>query len=133
MMKKMLKYIADGMKVAGVHYYLTQNKSRKITYPYFVGELIPVTPITEDGGNEFTLILDGFNRESAVTSGTLFELLEEAEKIEDTFPGVEGRTAVIDNQAIAVFYCSAVPIESDEEQLQRLQITLTVKTWKGGN
>lgn len=132
-MKKMLKFIVDGMKAADIDYHLNKNKKKKITYPYFVGDLIPVTPLTEDGMNEYSLVLDGFNRESATTEGTLVELLEEAEKIENEFPQVGGKTAVVDNEAIAVFYCSCTPVETDDEQLQRVQIILTVKTWKGSN
>ncbi len=132
-MKKMLKFIADGMKEAKIDYHLTKNKKKRITYPYFVGELLPVTPISEDGMNEYSLVVDGFNRESATTTGSLVELLEEAEKIEQEFPQVGGKTAVVGNEAIAVFYCSCAPIDSGDEQLQRVQATLTVKTWKGSN
>lgn len=132
-MKKMLKFIADGMKEAKVDYHLTKNKKKRVTYPYFVGDLLPVDPVTEDGMKEFTLVLDGFNRETATTEGTLIELLEEAEKIEEEFPLVGGKTAVVGNEAIAVFYGNCAPVDSGDEQLQKVQVTLTIKTWKGSN
>ncbi len=132
-MKKVLKFIAGEMKKAPVDYHFLKNKKSKPTYPYFVGELLPVDPTTEDGMKEFTLVLDGFNRKTATNEGTLFQLLEEAEKIEEHFPSVEGLTAIVENQAIAVFYCSCEPVDSGDEQLQKVQVNLTVKTWKGGN
>lgn len=132
-MKKVLKFIAGEMKKTPVDYHFLKNKKSKPTYPYFVGELLPVDPTTEDGMKEFTLVLDGFNRKTATNEGTLFQLLEEAEKIEEHFPSVEGLTAIVEDQAIAVFYCSCEPVDSGDEQLQKVQVNLTVKTWKGGN
>lgn len=130
-MKQVLKLVASEMRKAGVDYHFLKNKKKKTTYPYFVGDLIPAEPVTEDGKKEFTLVLDGFSRKSETTEGTLFELLEEAEKIEEHFPQVEGLTAVVRNQAIAVFYCGCQAVDSGDEQLERVQVSLTIKTWKG--
>lgn len=130
-MKQVLKLIASEMKKADIDYHFMNNKKRKITYPYFVGELLPTDPTTEDGKKEFTLVLDGFNRKSDTTEGTLFELLEESEKIENHFPQVEGLTAIVRNQAIAVFYSGCQPVDSGDEQLEKVQVNLSIKTWKG--
>ena len=119
------------MKKAGIDYHFMKNKEKKITYPYFVGELIPTESITEDGKKEFTLVLDGFNRQSETTEGTLFELLETAEKIENHFPSVEGLTAIVKNQAIAVYYLSCQPVDSGDGQLEKVLVNLSIKTWKG--
>lgn len=131
-MKTVLGFINSEMERAGIEYHLLENRKPEVTYPYFVGELIPADPAAEDGMQEFTLILDGFNRKSSRTEGTILELLEEAEKIEEHFPPVEGRTAALGNQAVAVFYCGCQMGETGDEQLQKVQINLTVKTWKGG-
>lgn len=130
-MKKILKLIADEMKSIGINYHFQVNKKSPPTYPYFVGELLPVDPTTEDGMKEFTLVLDGFNRKTAANEGTLFQLLEEAEKIEEHFPQVEGLTAIVKNQAIAVFYTRCQPVDSGDEQMERVQVNLSIKTWKG--
>jgi len=130
-MKQVLKLIASEMKKADIDYHFMKNKKKKITYPYFVGELLPTEPATEDGKKEFTLVLDGFNRKSETTEGTLFELLEEAEKIEDHFPQIEGLTAIVKNQAIVVYFSSCQSIDSGDEQLERVQVNLSIKTWKG--
>lgn len=130
-MKQVLELIASEMKKAGIDYHFLKNKKKKITYPYFVGELLPVNPVTEDGKKEFTLVLDGFNRKSEKTEGTLFELMEESEKIEEHFPPVEGLTALVQNQAIAVYFLSCKPAKSGDEQLEKVQVNLSIKTWKG--
>lgn len=132
-MKTLLKFINTEMKTVGIDYHFGVNEKEKLIYPYFVGDLLPVDPISEDGRKEFTLVLDGFNRKSDVTEGTLFELLEVTEKIEEHFPHIGGRTAIVDNQAIAVFYCSCQPVDSGNPALQKVQINLSIKTWKGGN
>lgn len=130
-MKQVLKLIASEMKKANIDYHFMKNKKKRITYPYFVGELLPTESTTEDGKKEFTLVLDGFNRKSETTEGTLFELLEEAEKIEDHFPQVEGLTAIVKNQAIAVYFSSCQSVDSGDEQLEKVQVNLSIKTWKG--
>ena len=130
-MKQILKLIADEMKSAGIDYHFQVNKKSPPTYPYHVGELIPVNPDTEDGKQEYTLVLDGFNRKSKTSDGTLFELIEDAEKSEERFPKVGGFTALRGNQAIAIYYLSCQPVESGDEQLQKVQTLLQIKSWKG--
>lgn len=88
-MKKILGFINTEMKQAGIEYHFQKNKKPKPVYPYFVGELVPVEPASEDGKKEFTLVLDGFTRETPSNEGTLMELLLEAEKIQSILPPVE--------------------------------------------
>lgn len=130
-MKQILKLIADEMKSAGIDYHFQVNKKSPPVYPYHVSELIPVNPDTEDGKQEFTLVLDGFNRKSETSDGTLYELLADAEKIENRFPKVGGLTVLRGNQAIAIYYLSCQPVESGDEQLQKVQTLLQIKSWKG--
>lgn len=130
-MKQVLKLIASEMKNANIDYHFMKNRKKRITYPYFVGELLPTEATTEDGKKEFTLVLDGFNRKSETTEGTLLELLEEAEKIEDHFPQVGGLTAIVKNQAIAVYFSGCQSVDSGDEQLEKVQVNLSIKTWKG--
>lgn len=130
-MKKILKLIADEMKSAGIDYHFQVNKKSPPTYPYHVGELLPVDSNTEDGKQEYTLVLDGFNRKSKTSDGTLYELLADAEKIEERFPKVGGYTTLLGNQAIAIYYLSCQPVDSGDEQLQKVQTLLQIKSWKG--
>lgn len=126
-MKKALKFIKNEMALIPVDYHFMKNKKSKPTYPYFVGELLPTEPTTEDGGKEYTLVVEGFHR------GTLLELLEKAETIEEHFPSVEGLCTVDGNEAIAVFSSTTQPVDSGAEGLEKVQINLILKIWKGGN
>lgn len=130
-MKQVLKLVNSEMRNAGIDYHFLRNRKKKTTYPYFVGELLPGIPASEDGEQEYTLILDGFNRESDTTEGTLYELLEEVEKIEEHFPQIIGLLTKVDQQNIAVYFTSCQPVDSGEEQLTKIQVNLTIKTWKG--
>ena len=130
-MKTILKFINSEMKKAGIDYHFQVNRSRKTAYPYFVGELIPVTSLEEDGIKEFAPVLEGLPRQTVSGKGRLLELIEEGEKIEEHFPQVGGLTALLGNQAIAVFFNSVQPVDSGEEQLKKIQVNLDVKSWKG--
>lgn len=129
-MKQILKLIADEMQSAGIDYHFQVNKKSPPSYPYHVGELIPVNPDTEDGKQEFTLVLDGYNRKSKTSDGTLYELLTDAQKIEERFSRVGGLVTLRGNQAIAIYYLSCQSVESGDEQLQKIQTLLQVKSWK---
>lgn len=125
-MKGVLKYIAKELGGIPVQYHFLQNRAGKVTYPYFVGEIFPVDMASEDGRKEYSMLLTGFDR-----SEDLLRLLREAEKITEYFPSVEGRTAITGRQCIAVFSSEPAPVASGEENLQKLQISLTIKSWKG--
>ncbi len=130
-MKKILNIINTEMKSAGIDYHFQKNKKSPPTYPYFVGELIPVVTGSEDGMKEFTLILDGFTRKTAQSSGDLLELLDAADVIEAHFPVVGGFSTVVNNQAIVIHFVGCQPVESGDEQLNKIEITLQIKSWKG--
>ena len=130
-MKNVLKLIAAEMKAAGIEYHFEVNKKSPPTYPYHVGELFPAIPTTEDGMQEYTLELNGFNRKTESSDGTLSELLADVQKIEEHFPLVDGFTTLIGNQAVMIHYISCTPVTSGDEQVQKVQTTLSIKTWKG--
>lgn len=132
-MKKILNVIKTEMKSAGIDYHFQENKKSPPSYPYFVGELIPVVTGSEDGMKEYTIILNGFNRKTANNSGDLLELLDAADVIETHFPVVGGFRTVINNQAIVIHFANFQPIDSGDEQLNKIEITLQIKTWKGSN
>lgn len=124
-MKKALKYVLAEMKSAGINYHFQKYKTNEPVYPYFVGELLPVIPINEDGIKEYTLSLMGFHR------GSLIELLEEVDKIEEIFPCIGGSRTVIDNESVAVFFDTCQPIDSMMEGVEKVLVNLTIKTLKG--
>ena len=123
-MRKVLKYVLSEMKGAGINYHFQKYKTAEPVYPYFVGELLPVTPVNEDGIKEYTLQLEGFHR------GSVVELLEEVDKIEERFP-MWGNSTVIDNQSVTIFYDTCQTLDSMVEGLEKVLIHLTIKSLKG--
>lgn len=97
----------------------------EVKYPYFVGEISEIEPITEDGLEEKKFIITGFTRNNWI------ELMEIQEKIRKAFPPIGGKTAVLDDgSGIAVFYDTALPIPTGEADLKKIEIYLTIKLWK---
>ena len=90
-------------------------------YPYFTGEYQESPPISEDGQQESTFILNGFSRT------TWIELEESKQKIENYFNKISGKTAITSNgNGVAVFYSNALVIPTGDAELKRIQINLTV-------
>lgn len=126
-MKIVLKFIKEEMEKMGIDYHFMKNKKSKPIYPYFVGELFQIENAEEDGMQEYSALLTGFDRGNGME-----ELIEAAEKIEQHFPEVTGLTASVSDSCIAVFHSASNMIESGSEDINKLQVNLTVKLWKGG-
>lgn len=120
-----LKFINDQMDQIGVPYELNEWTS-EIKYPYFVGEITVEPTSTEDGLEQSTLLLTGFNR------GNLTALLTVMKKIESHFPPVYGLRGTTDSgSSIAVFFDGSFPVPTGEADLKKIQINLKIKEWKG--
>jgi hypothetical protein len=119
-----LKFINAQMTDIAVPYEFGEWTS-DVTYPYFVGEFMEDPIETEDGSEESTLLLTGFNR------GSMTDLLRVKERIRRHFPPLYGLRAQTDSGAIAVYYENSTYIPTGEAELKRLQINLKIKEWKG--
>ena len=119
-----LSFINEQMDIIEVPYEFGEWTS-KVKYPYFTGEITEEPTTTEDGAEESTLILTGFNR------GKFIDLETIKETIKKHFNPVTGLCAQIDSGSIAVFFDGAFYIPSGEAQLQKIQINLKIKEWKG--
>lgn len=119
-----LVFIKEQMAALGVPYEFLEWTS-EVTYPYFIGEITEPDPDTEDGKEETEFILTGTHR------GRPIVLEEIKEKIKKHFHPVHGLRARTENGAIAVFYGGAFYVPTGEADLKRIQINLTIKTWKG--
>ena len=97
----------------------------KVTYPYFVGEPTEAPDDTEDGYEETTLILNGFNR------GKYAVLEEIKERIKKHFDSDYGLRANTDSGSIAVFFEGSFFVPTGEADLKKIQINLLIKEWKG--
>ena len=119
-----LKFINNQMGIIAVPYEFGRWSS-DVTYPYFVGEITEEPTITEDGFEESTLILTGFHR------GNMIDLLTVKEKIKNHFPPLYGLRGETDSGAIAVFFDGFFLIPTGEADLNKIQINLKIKEWKG--
>ena len=119
-----LEVLKEEMLAAGVPYDFGEWK-REVVYPYTVGELTEDEPDTEDGAESSTLLLTGFNRGSRLA-------LEEIKKaIKRHFPPVFGLRGRTDEGSIAIFYAGSFYIPTGEADLEKIQINLKIKEWKG--
>lgn len=117
-------FITEQMAVIAVPYELGEWTS-DVVFPYFVGEITEEPITTEDGAEESTLILTGWNR------GKFIDLETAKKKIKKHFPAIEGLRADTDSGAIAVFFDGAFPIPTGEGEAKRIEIHLKIKEWKG--
>lgn len=122
MTRKTLKLINEVMKENHIPYAFMEWKE-KLSYPYFVGNYSEVVSLNEDGETESTFTLTGFSRNS------FFELMEYVTKIKDMFPA-EGMVKAASGYGVAIFYETAFPIPSEDEDLERVQINLSIKEWR---
>ena len=119
-----LKFINRQMDLLSVPYEFGEWAS-DVRYPYFVGEISEDPIMTEDGSEESTLILTGWNR------GSFYALEQIKAKIKKHFHPVAGLRGDTDSGSIAVFFDSAFPVPSGESELKKIQINLKIKEWKG--
>lgn len=122
-----LKFIKEQMDILAVPYEFGEWTSN-VQYPYFVGEITEDEPTTEDGYEQSTLLLTGFNRG---TNNVILGLEEIKAKIKKHFHSIHGLRATTDSGAIAVFYGGAFPVPTNEAELKKIQINLIIKEWKG--
>lgn len=123
MTKNVLKAVEASMKEMGLEYAFRRFR-KKPEYPYFVGDYLETDPLTEDGLQECTFTLDGFAR-GAGSEDTLETVKE---KIRNYFTQ-EGQTFPYANGVVAIAYGNAQPIPTEDAELDRIQINLTVKEW----
>ena len=120
-----LKFIQEQMDTIAVPYEFGKWTSAKKDL-YFVGEVTEDPITTEDGLEESTMILTGFCR-----GDSRMPLETEKQKIKKHFHPIYGMRAKTDSGSIAVFFDGAFYIPSGEAQLQKIQINLKIKEWKG--
>jgi hypothetical protein len=127
MSKEALKIISGAMDALELKYgfmeYIVPG-GEESPKTYFTGEYQETEPNSEDGLQETQFILNGFSREPWIS-------LENAkEKISKYFNKVSGRTVIAENgSAVAVFYGSSLVIPTEDAELKRIQINLTIKEW----
>ena len=124
MSKNVLEVVANAMEELNLEYGFVTYDKKPVKYPYFVGEYTESAPLTEDGLQQTTFMLNGFTRGSWLT-------LENAvASIENYFNKVSGKIVIVeDGSAVAIFYSHCLIVPTGEADLKRIQINLDVKEW----
>ena len=123
MTKETISIIGKELESLGLNYHFMKYKAEEIVYPYFIGEYEETPPYSEDGMNESTFIITGYSR------ATVLELEEVKELIKNEFN--EEKLIKSSKGVIAVVYESGGPIPTADFGLNKIQINLNVKEWKG--
>ena len=122
MTEQSIEFIGKELSKIGINYEFGMYTDEEIKYPYWIGEYIEVGESAEDGMDETTFILTGTSRKS------LKELESEKQKIRDLF---REKVAILENSnGIAIYYINAFTVPTDDIDIRRLQINLTIKEWK---
>jgi len=117
-----LAFVGNVLSAAGINYQFAEFGGT-ITYPYFVGEYTESEPLTEDGLEESTFLLTGYSR------GSWLALETAKETIKALF--INGKTAILPSgRGIAVFWSDSIPIPTQDEEIKRMEIRLTIKEWR---
>lgn len=116
-----LKFISKTLKPL-VNYHFLYYKTDKVEYPYWVGEYLESEYSAETNYQETTFILTG------VTRGSYLELEKQKEIIKKALK--DKRAILSSGTGIAVHYDYSMPIRTDDIELQKIQINLTVQEWE---
>ena len=125
MIEATLGIVKDGMKILDVPYAFMRWTSEIIPNRYWIGEFTESPTNTEDGYENYTIILTG------TTNDLWSVLMEDREKIKDYFTKISGLRMITGAGAVVIFYDNAFPVPTGDANLKRMQINLQVKTWKG--
>lgn len=120
MNKTVLKLINDRLNENGINYSFARWEG-EAKYPYFVGEYSEQEETYEDGEMDTTFFLNGFTR------GSWLDLERSKETIADLF---RRYTTIEDGHGIAIIYASGTVIPEEDADLKRIQINLTIRTWR---
>lgn len=118
-----LEFINTSLINAGINYEFGEWTSNAVPSPYFVGEYEEIESDTEDGLQEISFLLTG------TTRGSWIELETAKTIIEKLFSKTVGKTAILDQTGIAVFYDRALIVPTGDAELKRMEIRLTIKEW----
>ena len=125
MIETILGIIKDETKTIDVPYAFMRWASNTAPNRHWIGEYTESPTLTEDGAEEYELLLTG------TTKGTWSLLMQDSEKIESHFPRIEGLRKTTEKGAVAIFYENSLPVPTGEADLKRIQVNLRIKAWKG--
>ena len=124
MTNNVLKAMKGAMQEMGMEYAFRRFRKRP-EYPYCVGDYLESESMTEDGLQECTFTLTGFARGAG--SETVLEAAKN--KIRNYFTLEVRAFPFDDGSVVAIAYGDAQPVPTEDAELDRIQINLTVKEW----
>lgn len=123
MTKEILKHM--NLKIQELIPYQFFEWTKKVVYPYWVGEYSEGSDSAEDGSGEDVMMITG------TTKGSVIDLEDGKEKLKKAFPKISGYHAVLDSGThILAYYDVAIPITLDGNDIKKLQINLKIKSWE---
>ena len=122
-----LAYIKDRLTSAGLNYHFGRYDygHGSPVYPYYVGEYNEDMAEAEDGGQLTTLTIHAWAR----GNNAAMALEQGKAKIRALFPPVGGDRAILDGSGVVVTYGRSQYIPTGDDELKRLEITITVQEW----
>lgn len=121
-MKSVLKFIKNEMKQLKIPYDFDEWR-KDLTFPYFVGEILEIPTLDEDGQSQYQFILTGTDKE------TITNMLSVNEKLKNKYK--YGYKTLLDNgSGIVITYDNMSPIPSVDDSIRRIQINLKIKIWE---
>ena len=121
-MIKVLKTLNSEMKTLNINY-CYDDWNKEVQLPYYVGELSEIPTFNEDGKSEYTFKLTGFDAKSYLN------LFKTSDDIRDYYK--YGKKIILeDNSAIVIAYENTLPVDTEVEDLKRIEINLNVKLWE---
>lgn len=117
-----LNFISSILKPL-VNYHFLYYKADTVEYPYWVGEYLENDEYNAEINYQgTTFILTG------VTRGSYLELEKQKEIIKKA---LKDKRAILSNgTGIAVYFDYSMPIRTDDIELQKIQINLTIQEWE---
>lgn len=116
-MKNVLKVINSEMQNLNIPYTF-DGWDKDLELPQFIGEISEVPTLDEDGLSEYTFILTGYAVKNEVDY--LFEVAERLKQRYKPSKTVNG---------VVIMYNNMIPIDTNTDDLKRIQTTLKIKEW----
>lgn len=122
---KFLKIVADELEKNNIDYQLQRFVCDELPPVFWVGSYSEMASNTEESKRLFSFTLTG------TTTGSFLELENQKETIYNLFLPCSGgrRYATDDDGAVIIQYENAFPVETDDENVKRIQINLIVMEW----
>lgn len=127
MIETILGVIKDEMNIIDVPYAFMRWTSNTTPERYWIGEYTQTTTDTEDGYEEYNILLTG------TTKNSWWEMLQDVAKIKEHFSPIGGLPKRTVKGVVVVYYDNSFPVPTGEADLKRTQVNLRIKAWKGNN